>query len=92
MKVFPLESFAVYGIGLICNSMVCCSILELIALIMQAGNNNSARLRHKFPACITRAINSKYYSNPILLHILITQHYLEALHWLIKRALNTIWW
>ena len=25
--------------------MVCCSILELIALVMQAGNSNSARLR-----------------------------------------------
>ena len=45
--------------------MVCLWYLELIALVMQAGNGNSTRLRlyYKFPACITHAINSKYYNN-----------------------------
>ena len=42
-------------------------VFGLIALVMQAENCNSAQLRLallQFFACITRAINSKYYSTP----------------------------
>ena len=37
--------------------MVCCSILELIALVMQAGNSNSARHITSFqPALLVQLI------------------------------------
>ena len=53
---------------ILCNSMFSCSInLESIVRVMQAGKlywivRYEAERYYSFPACITRTINSKYYT------------------------------
>ena len=66
--------------GLIYNSIVCCSIWNYLCSQCRYENCNSARLPaalhyYNFHTCITCTINSKYYSQPY------NYIYLYLTHW-----------